>query len=137
MFNKHTNSFNSFFAQKCVSIFGALKCFMIYRVYSIFIRSTVTKISCFRIIPVPINVSDNSSEWPFSKKGFGNKFVNCCRFLKFICWAFKKGNAWIVGAKIYFSDKSFSVLNPSKSTFTAYFINTFVPNNRLPNLNGV
>jgi len=136
MFNKHTNSLNSFFAQKRVSIFGALKCFVIYGVYSIFFRRSVAKIRCFRIISISVNMSDNGSKWSFSKKCLCNKFMNCCRFLRFISWPFKKRNTWIVGAKIYFTNKSFTVFNTSKSTFAAYFINTLVPIHRFPNFNG-
>jgi len=137
LLNQHSNRFNAFFAKQGSSIFRSFIGLMFNGIIYVLFNSAISKIFRSVVKSIPIYMPNNVPIWPLTEKCFSYKRMHSFAFLRFICISLKKRNTWIVSSRIYLSNKSFAIFEPSKSTVVANLINTFVPNNRFPNFYGV
>ena len=110
---------------------------MFNSVINIFLLGSILKVISPIIVPVSIEVSDNVSRWPFSKKSFCYQNMNIGASLSCLKRSFFERDAKIRGCFIKLSNKPFVFLNRGNPTVGTNLVMPLVSLDWLPNFRKV
>jgi hypothetical protein len=118
------------------AIFCALSYCVFDVVVDILVRGSVGKIARFIVVPIPIQVPDNSTIWSWSDKRLRNQVMYSLGFLRLVIGSFPKGNRQVLSRRVWFSENPIPVLYNGNPSQVANFV-PIMSNHWTPNFNGI